>query len=249
MTAIAVIQARLSSTRLPGKVLLPLGNHPVLYHVYHRTKQAVANTVVATTAFPADDPLVTYCKEQGIPCVRFDGPQLPRPDGSMANNVLARYVAAVRLFGDRFTVRVVRTTADCPFLNPTLVRGVLDVLYQPHGPRYVSNTVLRTYPRGMDVEGFTRRLLDAADATTDITYDREHVTPWIQRHAGIGGYLTSGRDDLNVRWRWTLDTPEDYAWMQQVAQELPCDPTADPPRPTFEELLAFSRRVPPPLDP
>lgn len=208
MTALVVIQARLGSTRLPGKVLLPLGNKPVLQWVVERAQQAGYPVVVAC-------PLKDTEALRDYPCYATAFPVIPEAD------VLARYYHTV---GPRYTT-VVRLTADCPVLDPALIRRAVEAIEAGHD--YAGNTVNRLWPRGLDVESFTTELLQRAHREATDPYDREHVTPWMQRWASNPYSLPKTPEDalgLTNAYRWTLDTPDDYRWLQQAVAAFP-DPT------------------------
>src|SRR6266576_2033575 len=163
---LGVIQARMGSTRLPGKVLRRLAGDTVLGHVIGRVRAApgIDAVVVATTSAPEDDPIVATAKQRGAGVTR--GP---------AEDVLARYALAFDEHGGDIGVRV---TADCPCLDPTLLSRALDAFQSADPPGdYLSNTLTRSFPRGYDFEIFSvRALLEAASEAQD-AYSREHVTP------------------------------------------------------------------------
>jgi glutamate-1-semialdehyde 2,1-aminomutase/spore coat polysaccharide biosynthesis protein SpsF len=164
---IAIIQARMGSARLPGKVLAETGGQPILGHAVRRLRKAnnISSVVVATSTLPADDAIADFCIACGISCFR----------GS-ESDVLDRYYRAASMFA---ADAVVRVTADCPFIDPKIVeRGV--TLFLEHGYDYVSNTLTITYPDGMDTEVFSRACLDEAWRAAQLPAEREHVTPYIR---------------------------------------------------------------------
>lgn len=200
-----IVQARMSSRRLPGKVLSPLAGAPAIVRMIARVRRMKTSTrvIVATSRDRSDDPLVAVCAVRGIETVR----------GSL-DDVLGRVAAAVP---PDYNV-VVRLTADCPLVDPALVdRHVERFAAADAEDVYVSNTVRRTYPDGLDVEVVSRQMLaEAARVATD-AYDREHVTPWIQRHARQMA-ITQAIDLSDVRW--VLDTPGDYSAIAGVYERL-----------------------------
>ena len=227
---LCVIQARMGSTRLYGKVLKHIGRWPAIYHTYKRAQSAVPATVVATVANEANAPLIEYLICQGFSYHAWDGPE---------DDVLGRFAAVAKVFRPKVIVRV---TGDCPWIDPCVVREIAEYggLAGWLRPPYWSNVGLgsRSYPRGQDVEAFTVELLEDANRRDLSPYDREHVTPWMLRRDTVGAILWR---DVNLsHLRWTLDTPEDYAWFRAVAQEI----DTDPPHPTTEELLALLDRRP-----
>lgn len=204
---LAVIQARMGSTRLPGKVLLRVAGDTVLGHVVRRVRNArgVDRTVVATTTLPEDDTLVSIAEAHGAEVVR--GP---------ADDVLARYAMAFSSHGGEVGVRV---TADCPCLDPQLLSDGLEqfVSAEPQ-PDYLSNTLERSFPRGYDFEVFRVEALLIAAAEAQDTYSREHVTPFLYRHPERFRLMTFRREDPanTAGWRLTLDTPEDWRVLEHL---------------------------------
>ena len=216
-TVVAVIQARMGSTRLPGKVLLRMAGDTVLGHVVRRalSVRGVDKVVVATTMLPEDDCLVRVAQEHGAAVTR--GPD---------EDVLARYVLAFAEHGGEVGVRV---TADCPCLDPRLVAQGLEH-FKETTPRldYLSNTVQRSFPRGYDFEVFRIASLLVAAAEARDSYSREHVTPFLYRHPERFRIKGLRRDDPkhSADWRLTLDTADDGRLLQHLFEALgPINPT------------------------
>lgn len=210
MGVLVVIQARLGSTRYPAKVLEMIGDFPVLFHVLMRAKHALPFAKVIIAA-PGDD--VQRMREN---CVGdyfgWDGPE---------NDVLGRFFAATRL--SRATT-IVRLTADCPFVDPAGIRAVADAVVAGEADYAWTGDQVN----GLDAEAFIPALLDRANRYASASADREHVTPWLRRHA-TRAYRFDGFDHL-PRYRWTLDTKDDLAWAREVARltdTSPPDPSAD----------------------
>ena len=159
-----VIQARMGSSRLPGKVLLTLADRPVLQWVYERAAAIprIDFTVVATSTAAMDDVVARWCARKGIPVFRGD-----------ERDVLDRYVVCARTLA---VDAVVRVTADCPFLDPTESARVVDAFRAVAGCDYASNVKPRTFPRGLDTEVIHRSALEAAWSEASAAADREHVT-------------------------------------------------------------------------
>lgn len=208
---LAILQARMSSTRLPGKVMKLLAGRPMVERQLERLRrsQTLTRIVVATSTDPSDDPLAAHLDGLGVDVFR----------GSL-NDVLARYMGAARAFGARG--QLVRLTADCPLADP----GVIDdcVRLQARlGVDYVSNGRRPTYPHGLDVEAFGLDALEAADREAVDPYEREHVTPFIYRRPErfTLAALTQAVDESHLRW--TVDTPEDFAFVERVYQTLYAD--------------------------
>jgi spore coat polysaccharide biosynthesis protein SpsF len=215
--SVAVVQARMGSSRLPGKVLMPLAGRPVLDHVMTRVLAAdrLDDAVVATSDLPGDDAIEACCKARGWVCVR----------GS-ESDVLSRYAKAARQTGAETVVRV---TSDCPLFSPRILNEML-AAFDPQGMDYMSsNWPERSFPVGLDCEVMRAdRLLAIAETATD-AYDREHVTPHFYRHPER--YKLAGHHCARKlgRLRITLDTREDYERLAMLTQLYPelCDPHAD----------------------
>lgn len=212
MKIAALVQARMESTRLPGKVLMEVEGRPMLWHITDRLRRAgrLDQVIIVTTTSVADDAVKAFCERQGIDFFR----------GSQ-EDVLDRYYQAATHFK---VDQIVRITGDCPLIDPEVV----DAVIQKHlssGSDYTSNTLKRTYPRGLDVEIFTFACLQAAYSQADQPFEREHVTPFIYQHAGefIVKSFTNA-EDLSC-FRWTVDTEEDFKLVQAIYAALFRDKT------------------------
>jgi len=205
---VAILQARMSSSRLPGKVLRPLVGAPMILRQIERLRRAGAldGIVVATSTGASDDVLCDTCGAAGIEVLRGD-----------LDDVLGRYRKAARALGD--PAHVVRLTADCPLADWTVVDACV-ALHLQAGADYTSNVIQRSYPKGLDVEVMTLAALDRAWREASDAYEREHVTPYIHRHPERFSlaHLTQGVDQS--AWRWTVDTAEDWAMVEAVYQAL-----------------------------
>ena len=205
MIVAAIVQARLGSTRLPGKVLEDLAGQPMLVRVVNRVSRAktIDVVVVATTTRPADDAIVRLCEEQGWPFFR----------GSEAD-LLDRYYRAALAFKANVLVRI---TSDCPLIDPGVIDTVVtELLSHPTEVDYVSNTQQRTYPRGLDTEVMTLRALERAWREDDDAAQREHVTPYIYRNPEEF-VLRSVTSDIDLsHMRWTVDTAQDLAFVCKI---------------------------------
>jgi spore coat polysaccharide biosynthesis protein SpsF len=212
MKTIAIIQARLGSTRLPGKVLLRLAEDTVLGHVVRRVRACprLNGVIVATTVADEDAAIVTECQRLGVPSFR----------GS-AEDVLARYFHAAQGAGAEAVVRV---TSDCPLFDPELLDRMLETFHRLNATAvtvdYLSNTLRRTFPRGLDAEIFTFAALRDAFAEATSPHEREHVTPFFYEHPErFRLHSVEGPTDLSAH-RWTLDTPDDWKLIESVYREL-----------------------------
>ena len=217
MTSLGVVQARMGSSRLPGKVLLDLTpGESVLERVCQRLGRSTAldRVIVATTRHPDDDAIERLCHRIGVDLVRGD-----------THDVLDRYVQAIS--GDPDCDVVVRVTADCPFVDPETVDSLVDTLKR-EGADYVSNRLpppyRRTYPVGLDVEACTREALERAWKLAKQAHQREHVTP----------FLYENPDDFRIRivdlpedlseHRWTVDTADDLEVARRLAKAIGPEP-------------------------
>ncbi len=206
MTVVAIIQARMGSTRLPGKVLLDLAGEPMLARVLSRTRRArtLDQVVVATTVQSADAAIVRLCAEHDWPCFR----------GS-EDDVLDRYYhAAVAHQADV----VVRLTSDCPLIEPALVdRVVQEFLDMQPRVDYACNVLpRRTFPRGLDTEVMHFDVLEQAWRQDHNRAWREHVTAYIQRNSDLFRIHGVVNEVDYSHMRWTVDTPEDLAFVRRI---------------------------------
>ncbi len=242
---LAVIQARMTSNRLPGKVLKEIQGMPMLGWVYRRTSRAkrVSHVVVATTNDASDDPVEQYCRAQGVACIR----------GSV-NDVLDRFFQAASQFSPETIVRI---TADCPFIDPDLIDDLL-AAFEDTGVDFAANRLPppwgRTYPIGLDAEVFSAKVLARAWQEARQVYHREHVTPYFYELAPVDKFssyrrfsklwqtppqrgfrvlLLNHERDLGTM-RWTVDTEVDYRFACEVGRYF--DGRDDF---SWKEILAF----------
>jgi len=208
MTIVAIIQARMSSTRLPGKVLADVNGTPMLAMVVARVRRAraVDRVVVATSTGCADDAIVRFCEEHGIEVFR----------GS-EDDVLDRYWRAAQASG---ADAVVRVTADCPLIDPAVI-GLVVEDFERGGADYVSNTITRTFPDGLDVEVMRVEALERAWREAALPSEREHVTPYIWKHPELFPQRQVAQPDDLSELRWTVDEPRDLELVREVARRLP----------------------------
>ena len=211
---LAILQARMSSTRLPGKVLRPLAGAPMVLRQIERTNQSrrIDRLVVATSDDRTDDVLTDVLEAKGVEV--FRGP---------LEDVLGRYAGALQAKGP--ADHVVRMTADCPFID----REVIDAVIEAHlaaDVDYTANTWRRrSFPKGLDVDIVKAAVLAEAAAEASDPYEREHVLPFIYGHPEryrLQGFEQAG-DEGEVRW--TVDLPEDLEFASAVYDALyPQDP-------------------------
>ncbi|MCZ8514883.1 glycosyltransferase family protein [Paenibacillus filicis] len=208
MKSVVIIQARMGSTRLPGKVLKTLIDKTVLAHVIERTQafQNVQEIVVATTRGSQDDPIVEEAKRLGVMVSR----------GSESDVLSRYYEAALQLQADH----VIRITSDCPLIEPEVSSLVIREYLEDGKYDYISNTLERTYPRGLDTEVFSFASIETAHRETSSTHDREHVTPYIYNNPErFRCRSIVSREDI-PEYRWTLDTPEDWELIRRIYEAL-----------------------------
>lgn len=204
MATVAIIQARMGSTRLPGKVLKKLAGRTVLDHVISRVRAAkrADDVVVATTVSTGDDAIVAECER--LKTAHFRGSE---------EDVLSRYHGAAKQAGATIVVRV---TSDCPLFDGAL----LDRMLAKFDADYMSNCMRRTFPRGLDAEIFTMAALERAQAEATQKHEREHVTPYIYGHPEKFRLQSYEEAEDNSGLRWTLDTPEDWRMIEAVYNAL-----------------------------
>jgi spore coat polysaccharide biosynthesis protein SpsF len=222
---LTIVQARKGSTRLPSKVLLDLAGKPALEHVIDRLRKSklTDELVVATTVNREDLEIVKLCADLGVSvyCGCEEDP-------------LERYYQAVRLFGGSHVVRI---KADCPLIDPQIVDAAIR-LHLSSRADYTSNTILRTYPVGQDVEVLTSRTLAKVWRSAALFSEREHITLYIPKHSEMFTVRhLEYTEDLSGR-RWTMDNPEDYELLRIIFESL----YANDPGFGMQEVLDFLTR-------
>lgn len=215
----------MGSTRLPGKVLRDLGGRPMLVAVLSRLAECrtIDEVSVATTSSLADDVIENVCLAMSVSCTR----------GS-EHDVLSRYVAAQRELNADMIVRI---TADCPLIDPEVVDRVV---MRANGVDYASNTMQRTFPRGLDAEAFTAAALARIAELADSREEREHVT--LAVHKNPASFTTSSCVDSenHSHLRWTVDTPQDLQMVRTVWRQMRISDRV----PSYREVIAHLRRHP-----
>ncbi len=203
----AIVQARMGSTRLPGKVLMDLGGQTVLARVIRRLGRAtrISGVAIATTTMSGDDAIERECEHLRVRCFR----------GS-EDDVLDRYYRAAKEFRG---AAIVRVTADCPLIDPEIVDRTIEVFVR-EGADYANNTNPRTFPRGLDAEVFTFDALERAWSEARRPYEREHVTPYLYEHTELFRLASLQNPVNHSRHRWTLDTEEDLELIRQLYSRL-----------------------------
>jgi len=197
MKIIAIVQARMGSTRLPRKVMLPIGtNIPMIEILLSRLSHSkeIDQVIVATSTDHRNKPLVEHVKGLGFDV--FQGSE---------RDVLQRYYQAASSYSPDAIVRI---TGDCPLVDPEVVDLVVKQ-YKSTGADYVSNVIPQTYPDGLDVEVFSMKSLIAACEQAETSFQREHVTPYIRDSGNFKVSNVAYVEDYSIE-RWTVDEPEDY---------------------------------------
>lgn len=202
---VIIIQARMSSSRLPGKVLKPLCGKPIVNHVVERASRAklAQEVVIATSTDPSDDVLFKHCQENSIKCSR----------GSL-NNVLDRYVQAGK---EHKADIVVRVTSDCPLIDPEVIDKVISA-FKLNNADYAANNLVRKYPRGLDTEVVSFPVLEKIQQFDLKPYHTEHVTPYIYENKEQFSMVSVEADDewAYPDWRWCVDEPDDFEFVRRV---------------------------------
>jgi len=207
MSIVAIIQARVGSTRLPGKVLKKIEGRTVLEHVINRVQAAkkIDDIVIATTVKKKDLEIVQLCAKLGISI--FCGSE---------DDVLDRYYQTARLFKAEHIVRI---TSDCPLIDPMVIDEVIELYFQKKAD-YASNTMIKTFPDGLDTEVFSFKTLKIAWKNAKLSSEREHVTPYIWKNPNIFKIVNLKCEyNLNDK-RWTIDEAEDFEFIKIIYKNL-----------------------------
>lgn len=207
MEVSAIIQARVSSTRLPNKIFALISGKPLIWHVVDRLRRSksISRVAVATTTNPADDVLEKWCRENNIEVFR----------GS-EEDVLSRYFHAAKGMGAEVIIRV---TADDPFKDPTIIDKVVE-MFLKNKLDFAYNNKPPTFPEGLDVEVFSMAALEKAQAESKDPYEREHVTQYFYRHPEKFRQMNLANKEDISSMRWTIDTKEDLGMARAVYKGL-----------------------------
>jgi spore coat polysaccharide biosynthesis protein SpsF len=209
---VTIVQTRCGSSRLPGKVLMPLAGKPLFVRQVERVKAAKLSgtVVVATTTEPVDDPIEEICKQEGLECFRGD-----------ALDLLDRHYKAALQYGAKTVLKI---PSDCPLIDPRIIDKVISY-YLDNQDKYdfVSNLHPATYPDGNDVEVMSLGILENAWENATKSFEREHTTPYFWEQPDkfrIGNVTMGGGKDFSMLHRWTIDYKEDYLFIKAVFEEL-----------------------------
>lgn len=204
---VAIVQGRMTSSRLPGKILADLGGKPMLAHVVERVRlaQTVERVVVATTSDTSDDPVAQFCRAKGYDCFR----------GSLFD-VLDRFYQTARVYAADVIVRI---TADCPLIDPLVIDQTVKAFFQ-HQVDFAANRLpppwKRTFPIGLDTEVCSFAALERAWREAAQPHEREHVMPYLYEEEGrFKVHVIHAAQDYGDL-RWTVDTPQDLSAMRAL---------------------------------
>ncbi|QMU28978.1 glycosyltransferase family protein [Adhaeribacter radiodurans] len=212
----------MTSTRLPGKVLLPVKNQPLLKYHTDRLKKNNFPIYLATTTNATDDVIAQFAEQEGVYCYRGN-----------EDNVLSRYYETA--LENQLDV-IVRVTSDCPLVDGDLIKtGVEKYLQWQNETIYLSNSIVRTFPRGFDFEIFSFQQLEEAFLKAETTFQKEHVTPYIKEHAQAEHVVYSeDASDLRI----TVDTPEDFQLIKILIEDFQADTLS------YQEIIKLLRSHP-----
>lgn len=206
-----IIQARMTSTRLPKKVLLPLCGKTVLEVMFARLEQWKENIIIATTDDGSEDPITDLCTRLGIKYYR----------GS-TNDVLSRYYKSASQYGATGNDIIIRLTSDCPLIDPNIVQETIQ-FYKDGKFDYVSNRINRKVPVGLDVEVFNFTVLEEAAINASEDFEKEHVTPYIYMTKKMQYRIGSYEPKIDgSKYRLTLDEDDDYLAIKEIYTKFDC---------------------------
>ncbi|MEP3277382.1 MAG: glycosyltransferase family protein, partial [Stappiaceae bacterium] len=202
-----ILQARMTSTRMHGKVLRRAAGRSVLGWVVRamRATDGIDGVCVAIPEGSVHDPVADEAINLGVEVAR--GSEL---------DVLNRFTVATNEVDAEVIMRV---TTDCPLSDPSINARVLALLTEPRA-QYACNNEPFSFPHGLDCEVFTREVLERANDEAVLPNDREHVTPWIKRQPDVRRRYLLGPGGTYANWRWTVDFPEDYTFFSAIAEAL-----------------------------
>jgi len=204
---LGIIQARMSSTRLPAKVMLPILNQPILWHINHRLKQShVDDICIATSTNPNDDEIVQFAVKENIQYFR----------GS-ETLVLDRLIGAAEKFN---ADAIVRVTADCPLFDPNIINDMIKIYKEQKEFDFVSNTVERTFPDGLDIELMSKDFLYKLSNSLQDPFLREWFPMYIVENYKQFRFLSYTNKDNLSHLRWTIDFAEDYEFVKKIYEDL-----------------------------
>jgi spore coat polysaccharide biosynthesis protein SpsF len=227
MKTVGIIQARMGSNRLPGKVLADVHGRPMLKWLLDRlySVKLIDEIIVATTLSPEDDGLADWLCENNVEYFR----------GS-EDDVLERFYECAKKYEANLVVRI---TADDPLKDPGIIAQAITIVLENPEVDYCSNSINPTYPEGLDIEVFRFSALEKSFQEAQLSSEREHVTPYIWKNPDLFK-VTSFEFDRNLSyWRWTVDKPDDLQFVRAVYQEFINQPLVP-----FSEIISFLEKHP-----
>jgi spore coat polysaccharide biosynthesis protein SpsF len=214
-----IIQARMGSTRLPGKVMRLLdGTNPSIFFTVEQLKNCpnIDKIIIATTTNPEDDQIESFCKKIGIDVFRGE-----------SDDVLLRYYNCAQSFS---LDSIIRVTADCPLIDPSIVEKGISI-FKNNNYDYVTNTNQRTYPDGNETELFSFSALEKANYLAKLPSEREHVTPFFKNNQNIFKIFNFEYKKNLSELRWTMDYEEDAILISTIIKKIENRPF------TMDEIL------------
>ena len=226
LNIIAIVQARMGSTRLPNKVLLDIAGVPLIGRVINRIKfcNSIDDIVLATTKNSEDDQLVDWAINHGVKVFR----------GSQ-DDVLDRFYSCAAKFKADVVVRI---TADDPLKDSSIINMAISMILSDEEVDYVSNTVNPSYPEGLDVEVFRFRALEATFHEADLGSEREHVTPYIWKNPHKFTICNFQMVPDLSQWRWTVDRPEDLEFIRRIYENFKGNPLI-----SYKKIIDFLKKI------
>lgn len=227
MKIVGIIQARMGSTRLPGKVLADVNGKPMLRWLLDRliSVNLIDEIVVATTLSAEDDVLVDWLSKNNIEYFRGS-------DG----DVLERFYECAKKHNSDIVVRI---TADDPLKDPGIIAQAIEMVVQHSEVDYCSNSITPSYPEGLDIEVFRFSALEKSFHEARLLSEREHVTPYIWKNPKLFNTVSLTYDRDLSHWRWTVDKPDDLQFVRAIYNEF-----IDQPLVPFTEIISFLERNP-----
>ena len=224
---LVILQARMSSTRLPGKILMEVNGKPMIYWQIQRILRSkkISKLVVATSEHPTDDILAEYLKSINCDFVR----------GSL-DDVLSRFIKVENIYNPEV---IIRLTADCPLVMPDLIDSMLEKFYEAK-VQYLSNIIELTYPDGLDIEVIRAGVLTKLSNLNLSDEEKEHVTLGILNRKNIFRTFNIVNYNNLSHYRWTVDTEEDFAFIKRVFKEFKSKETEF----NFKDLVIFFKQHP-----
>ena len=223
-----IVQARMTSTRLPGKVMRPVLGKPLLEYQIERLSKVpdIDKIIIATTSNDTDQPIIDFCVSRGLSFFR----------GS-ETDVLSRYYGAAVQYG---VSTIIRVTSDCPVIDPEVLTDLIRLFRSEPNIDYASNTLERSFPRGLDAEIFTFTALENAQMNATTSFQREHVTPYFYQNPHLFALKSLKCAHDYSAFRLTVDTAEDLQLITELITEM------YPHKPAFglEDIIELFRRRP-----